>query len=332
MRSAAIQHPVLAQPVLWQRKIRNWTNPASQIPKSEISSWTADLKQLSPICDFGFRDLRCRIRSISNFLIGCVRYVVALTIVLYLLAGASSAIAASDYVFPVFVDGATNGLSYRSTLKITNTSTTIPLPCTLTQRNTNAPFTGVDGTFYSADVFDGGFSPPALTQIMLDHFLPFEILRTNAQSSLKTGYAKLSCPADVQAELQFSVSDARNSKVGEATITPAVEGTSFQFLIDRRDGTRLGFSYVNDSAAIGQFTLIARDRFNYEVDRAYDTIESWSQVSRFVDEVLQLPPDFVGTIELLGLSDGRNYAVGFQFTGIVFTTIQPLVRNAPLSN
>jgi len=245
---------------------------------------------------------------------------------------ATQTAAAADYVFPLFADGTTSGVSYRSTLKITNTSATNPLQCTVTQRNTSAAFTGVDGTVYSADVFDGGFSPPALTEITLDRFLPWEILRTNAQASLKTGYAKLSCPAAVQAELQFSLSDSRNNKVGEATITPATEGTSFQFLIDRRDGTRLAFSYVNDSATEGQFALIARDRFNFEVDRAYDTIESWSQVSRFVDEMLMLPADFVGTIELVGLNAGRNYAVGFQFTGIVFATIQPIVRSAPISN
>jgi len=255
-----------------------------------------------------------------------------LGVVFYLFFTTASAAAANDYVFPLFVDGATNGLSYRSALKIIKTSATSPLQCTLTQRNTSAPFTGIDGTSYSADVFDGGFSPPALTQITLDQFLPFEILRTNAQSSLNTGYAKLSCPAAVQPELLVSVYDARNSKIGESTITPAAEGTSFQFLIDKRDGTRLAFSYVNDSATIGQFVLIARDRFNYEVDRRYDTIDSWSQVSRFVDEMLQLPADFVGTIELAGVNGGRNYVVGFQFTGIVFATIQPLVRNAPLSN
>src|SRR5215468_4650858 len=185
----------------------------------------------------------------------------------------------NTYVFPLFADGTGSGISYRSVLRITKTSTTNPLQCTLTQRNTSAPFIGVDGNFYYADVFDGGFSPPALTQITLDQFLPFEILRTNAQSPLQTGYAKLSCPAAVQPELLVSVYDARNSKIGESTITPAAEGTSFQFLIDKRDGTRLAFSFVNDSATIGQFVLIARDRFNYEVDRRYDTIDSWSQVS-----------------------------------------------------
>ena len=230
----------------------------------------------------------------------------------------------NTYVFPLFADGTGSGISYRSVLRITKTSTTNPLQCTLTQRNTSAPFTGVDGNFYYADVFDGGFSPPALTQITLDQFLPFEILRTNAQSPLKTGYAKLSCAGAVDAQLQLSTSD-KDNKLGEATIAPATAGTEFQFLIDRRDGTRFGFSLANDSETFGQFSIIARDQFNFEVDRAYEMIEPWSQVSGFVDQMLTLPADFVGSIQVVELSGGPNYVVGYQFTGTVFTTIQPLV-------
>jgi hypothetical protein len=240
--------------------------------------------------------------------------------------------AINSFVFPLFVDGKANAQSYRSTLKITKTDGAGTLQCTLTQRNTSAAFTGVDGTFYSADVFDGGFSPPALTQITLDAFLPWEILRTSASAALKTGYAKLVCPGTVETQLQFSLSDSQNNKLAEATIAPATQGNSFEFLIDRRDGTRLGFSLANDSAAVGQFALVARDRFGNEVDRTYDTIEAWSQVSRFVDEMLRLAPDFVGNIELIGLSGGQNYAVGLQFTGAVFTTIQPIVRETALPN
>jgi len=168
--------------------------------------------------------------------------------------------------------------------------------------------------------------------VTLDAFLPWEVLRTGAQSPLKTGYAKLSCPGSVQAQLQFSLFDAQNIKAGEATILPAIQGKSFQFLIDNRDGTRLGFSLSNDSTAAGQFALIARDRFNYEVDRTYSMIEAWSQVSRFVDEMLALPANFVGTVELVGVPGGQNYAVGLQLTGTVLTTIQPLVRDTPLPN
>src|SRR5262249_30349705 len=106
---------------------------------------------------------------------------------------AQQASAPSTYVFPVFADGTASNFRYRSVLKVNKIGATNPLQCTFTQRNTSAPFTGVDGTFYSADVFDGGSSPPAMTQITLDQFLPFEILRTNAQASLRVGYAKLSC-------------------------------------------------------------------------------------------------------------------------------------------
>ena len=48
--------------------------------------------------------------------------------------------------------------------------------------------------------------------------------------------------------------------------------------------------------------------------------------------MLTLPSDFVGTIELVGLSAGQNYAVGIQFTENVFTAIEPLIRTAPLPN
>ena len=107
---------------------------------------------------------------------------------------------------------------------------------------------------------------------------------------------------------------------------PAVKGRSFEFLVDRRTGARLGFSLVNDSATAGQFTLIVRDRFNYEIDRIYGDIEAWSQVSRFADELLALPPNFVGTVELIGAGT-ESYAIGFEFTGAVFTTIQPVVQS-----
>src|SRR5215510_8195642 len=239
-------------------------------------------------------------------------------------ASAQPSSSLNTYVFPLFADGTASGTSYRSVLKITKTSTANPLQCTLTQRNTSATFIGVDGTFYYADVFDGGFSPPALTQITLDQFLPFEILRTNAQSPLNTGYAKLSCAGTVEAQLQFSLSDKDNKKLAETTLTPSTAGTSFQFLIDRRDGTRLAVSLVNDSAIFGQFTIIARDQFNFEVDRVFETIEPSSQLWRLVDEILTLPADFVGNIQLVSLSGGQNYAVGIQFSGAVFTAVQPI--------
>ena len=248
-------------------------------------------------------------------------------------AGAQSSTTSHVYIFPLMADGTAAGTSYRSTLKMTRVSGSTAMECTVTQRNTSASFTGATGYFYPAYVTDAGFSPASQSLVILDPHLglPWEILRTSGQSPLQTGYAKLSCPEEVQAQLQVSLLDAKNNKLGEATIPPATQGSSFQFLIDRRDGTRLGFSIINDSAAGGQFGLIARDQFNFEVTRQYDIINPWSQVSRFVDQMLTLPPGFVGTVELIGATTGeQNYAVGLQFTGTVFTTVQPLVRSTPL--
>jgi len=254
---------------------------------------------------------------------------------LLLTGSASLAVAQSTtsnlYVYPLFADGTGSGVTYRATVRITKTSAATPMECLLTQRNTAAPLTGVVGYFYSADVVEASFSPAAVSQLFLDQFLPFEILRTKGQAPLKTGYAELSCPGTVVTDLQLSTFDAQNNKLGEATIPPATRGMSFQFLIDRRDGTRLAFSLVNDSAAEGQIQLIARDQFNNVVDQNFNQmILPFSQVSRFVDEMLNLPSNFVGNVELVGVSGGTNYAIGLQYTGTVFTTVQPLVRSTPL--
>jgi hypothetical protein len=239
---------------------------------------------------------------------------------------------AGSYAFPLFVDGALNGVTYHSALRIVNTDTSNPaLQCSLTQRQLSAAFVGVNGDRYYADVFDAGDSPPAITAISLDRYLPWEILRTNSQARLQTGYAVLSCPGNVHTEVQISLLDSGGSKLGETTVQPASEGTSFTFLVDRRDNTRLGFALANDSSIEGQFTVIARDEFNEEVDREYDTLGARAQTSRFVDEMLRLPANFVGTVEVVGVPGGHNYVVGLQFTGGVFATIQPLVRSVPLS-
>ena len=248
-------------------------------------------------------------------------------------AGAQSSTSPSNiYIFPLFADGSAGGTTYRSTVKVTRLSSATTSLCTLTQRNTSASLTGATGYFYPAYTVDAGFSPASQNLINFYPFLPWEILRSSGQSALLTGYAKLSCPETVLPQVQISLSDSKNNKLGEATIVPATQGVSFQFLIDRRDGTRLGFSLINDSNTGGQYALVARDQFNFEVTRQSNfIIEPWSQVSGFVDQMLTLPADFVGSIEVVGATSGeQNYAVGLQYTGTVFTTVQPLVRSTPL--
>ncbi len=61
-------------------------------------------------------------------------------------------------------------------------------------------------------------------------------------------------------------------------------------------------------------------------------LDAYSQVSIFADEAIALPPNFVGSIEVIGVPNGNNYAVGLQYTGNVFSVVAPLVRNAPISS
>ena len=234
-------------------------------------------------------------------------------------------------VFPLVADGTANGIVYRSSIKIVPDDHIHPtLQCTLTQRGTGTAFTGLYGVRYFADVFDAGDRPAATTSIVLDPYLPWEVLRSTAVSGLAVGYATLSCSAAAHAQLHVSSADARGVKLGETTLAPASTGRSFEFLLDRRDGTRLGFSLINASAVEGEYTVIARDEFNHEVDRAYGTLGAWGQISAFIDEMLRLPSSFVGSIEILGVDGGRCYDAGLQFTGHIFAVVPPIVRDSPL--
>src|SRR5262249_28897871 len=111
-------------------------------------------------------------------------------------AGAQSPTTSNVYVFPLFANGTSSGTSYTSTIKMTRISGSTSMQCTLTQRNTSAAFTGATGYFYPAYTTDAGFSPAAQSVVILYPYLPWEILRTNAQSPLQMGYAKLSCPGE----------------------------------------------------------------------------------------------------------------------------------------
>lgn len=247
-------------------------------------------------------------------------------------SGAQTTPASNVYVFPLFVDGMSGGFSFRSTLRVNSTDNQTGLACTFSQRNTSASLTGLDGFLYPSQIFDAGFSPLSVALLYQHLNRPSEILKTGGQGPQKTGYAKLACPNTVAAQLQYSYFDPSNNKIGEATVIPAVQGKSFQFQLDRRDGTRLGFSLVNDANIAGQFSVIARDQFNQVISfNLSDEVQAFSQVSKFVDEELpQLPSNFYGTVEIIGVPNSQSYAVGLQFTGSVFSTVQPIVRATPL--
>ena len=107
-------------------------------------------------------------------------------------AAAQTSTAITD-VFPLFVNGSSGGSSYRSALRVSNTSTTPTMQCSLFQRNTAAQFIGIQNipTQYTTNVIQAGISPLSVTQVILSPSQPLDILRTNGQGALITGYASL---------------------------------------------------------------------------------------------------------------------------------------------
>src|SRR5579885_2476537 len=95
------------------------------------------------------------------------------------------------YVFPLIVDGKLGATSFRSKLSVNSTDGQTPLACTVSQRNTSASFTGLDGFLYPTFVVDAGFSPLSQTLLYQHVNLSSEILTTSGQATLKSGYAEI---------------------------------------------------------------------------------------------------------------------------------------------
>jgi len=262
------------------------------------------------------------------------RLTVVLLLAVSVLAIAQAPPAAFTYVFPIFIDGAANGMVYKSTVSLLPISTApASMQCTVTQRQTSTAFLGLQGDDYFPITQYGGNALQTQAPVLLSGRLQWEILSSSGQAPQKSGYLTASCPQDFHTDLHISLFDSTGKKIDESSLVPAVKGTSFEFLLDMRTGVRLGLSLVNDTAVDGQpYKLIARNQLNEIVSGPqFIYLHNYSQESIFADEAIQLPPNFVGSIEVIGVSSGNNYAVGLQFTGNVFSVVTPTVRNAPIS-
>jgi len=245
--------------------------------------------------------------------------------------------ATNSYLFPLFADGSSNGTTYRSSVRILPIATTTPsMTCTFSQTQTNFSFVGINGTSYPAGYSLNTFeNMTASNPIILDGYQPLEVLtsQNTTQAALQTGYAAVSCPQPVHTELTIATFDSKGNKLSETAVEPATLGVSFEFVVDTRDGTSLAFSLVNNSAVVGEYQVIARDEYGrIAAAQVAPQINAYSQVSVFASQILNLPANFYGTIEVIGVNGGSSYAVGLQYTGSIFSIVIPTVRNAPIGS
>jgi hypothetical protein len=215
------------------------------------------------------------------------------------------------HIFAEFADGRlSDGTLYRSTLMVSSAGTA-SIECTATLTGLTVPGFGNGST----NTFSLG--PRAST-----------IIRTAGVQSFRSGYATLNCAAPVAAQVLYSYISPSGALLSEATVFSSPPGIVAQLVADQRNGARLGVAIANISDSPTQFLIQAMDQQNTEIGRTVVQVPARSQIPKFIDELINVPPDFIGQVlvSTTAPAGGTVYVIGLRYTGPVFTTIPPMLR------
>jgi 6-phosphogluconolactonase (cycloisomerase 2 family) len=217
---------------------------------------------------------------------------------------------AALHVFPEFVDGRfSDGSFYTSTIMISSDNTTAT-NCTVTLSGLTVPGFG-NGSTQTLNIGAGGWT----------------ILTTPGTQSVHAGYATLACGAPVAAQVLFSSLSASGIVSAEATVFSSPSVPMAQLLADGRNGARLGMAIANTSTGTSSYLVQAFDATNQQVGSATVEIPGQGQIAKFVDELITVPNNFVGTVVISPAGGtGEVYAIGLSYHGGVFTTIPVTAR------
>jgi hypothetical protein len=219
---------------------------------------------------------------------------------------------AEMHVFPEFVDGRfPDGSSYISTIMISSDNTTTT-NCTVTLSGLTVPGFG-NGSTQTLNIGSGAWA----------------ILTTPGTQSIQAGYATVACGAPVAAQVLFSSLSASGLVSAEATVFSSPSATMAQLLADERNGARLAMAIANTSTGTSSYLVQAFDATNQQVGSATVQIPGQAQTAKFLDELIAVPNNFVGTVVISPASGtGAVYAIGLIYHGEVFTTIPVTLRTS----
>jgi hypothetical protein len=216
-------------------------------------------------------------------------------------------------VFPQVADGvASDGSYYKSTFMI------------LPGSDTSASITCALG-FHGLNVgFDDNSSGGLIT-------VPqggFYSVTTNANQSLKSGYAVLFCSGSVYAQALYSYYAPNGMKLSEATVFGSngdylyLYSTSQRLVADQRGGSQLGLAIANDTDMPHAYKVTFNTQSGTVTQSATVTVSARSSVSKFLTEIVPSSVNTIGVVkvETTDYSTGL-YALGLRFTGTTFTTI-----------
>lgn len=226
-------------------------------------------------------------------------------------------------VFPQFADGTfLDGSFYRSTVVVQSSDSIFAQHCSLWIYGvSNVRFTTATGQVLTVGA----------TKI-----LPFtlnslrsQVFESAGTNPISTGFVGVGCDDGVNwtAFLLFSFYNPAGVKYSEATVFPSVidsNAPAAQLVVDQREGADLGMAIANPDTRTGIFTLTIRDSAGNFVNKASVSLAPYTQTATFLNQLVTLPPNFVGTVSILPLHQYAGptpYVIGLRFTGTASTTV-----------
>jgi len=222
---------------------------------------------------------------------------------LWMAFGTALSLQAQDtfHIFPQIADGTfSDGSYYKSTFLILPWFDTDAAACSLRLYGLSATLgTSGPSNAFTINVPVGGYYAGL----------------TAANQPLKTGYATLTCSDFVYAQLLYSAYSANGTKVGEATVFSSQDSYFFKMILDYRGGSKLGIAISNNTDITHTYELTLGSR------TATVTVGARSSVAKFVDQLMSVPADTVGILNIEATDFSEFSAIGLRYTGPVFATI-----------
>jgi hypothetical protein len=208
------------------------------------------------------------------------------------------------HVIPQIADGTfPDGSFYASLFFVTNLNDAAPVTCTLTP-----------------------YGVPASRFLQLSFIMPTGVSEyvnatTATSGPLATGFATLSCTNTVAVNTVYIYSNP-SEIVSEATVFSAAPFLKASVSGLQTSKTRVAIAIANNSSVSVPCQVIVN--VNGTIIGQTITIPPYSNVARFVDEILSLPSN-PGPLPVYLQATQPLYAIGLMYTGNQFTTLPPTI-------
>jgi hypothetical protein len=216
-----------------------------------------------------------------------------------------------NHVFAQVADGwFSDGTFYRSTVMVSSDSLS-SITCTATLYGLTVAGFG-NGSTRTFTLLAGGWN----------------IYRTPGSQTFRNGYLTVNCNAAVTAQVLYTFHADSGIVLSEATVFSSPPATYAQLLTDQRNGAQLGIAIANNENSAREFVVVAIDASDIEVGRTSLQLPGRSQIARFLNELINVPPNYIGQVIIYTNSTSTLdvYAIGLRFTGNAFTTIPVTIR------